>query len=241
MVSLVDGQFPFDETIDISSLSEPGNSVGVRFTVGTGIGSPFYTNGYTQVRHFFQDDLTVVFNDGPQPSEGEVTHGLLNNIIAFLRNIVNGIGNIGTAIVELPGKIVSALIDGLKSLFIPSEEDLTGIKDQYAQLLEERLGFVWQAGEMVVSFGQSVLSAFESTTDFQFEFPGVSFELPELGTVTLIEAQDVSVDNAFMDVMQPVLGTIVSFICVLAFINTAERMVIAVISGVSYFHFLKGD
>lgn len=183
----------------------------------------------------------VVSTVSPGPGMDEETKGLLGTIIAWLTSIRDTIGSVFTAIIELPGRIATVLIEGIKSLFIPDEEDLTGLKDQYAQLLEERLGFVWQAGEMVISFGQSVLSAFETATDFQFEFPGVSFELPELGQVTLIEPQVVSVDNAFMDVMQPVLGTIVSFICVLAFINTAERMVVAVVSGVSYFHFLKGD
>lgn len=234
------GVYTFEQTIDVSSFK--GTEIlQTGFQISADIGASMLKSGYSSWRWYFVDKVDFSYNDGPKPPAEDVTHGLLGSIIQFLQNIVNGIGNIGKAISELPGKIVTALIDGLKSLFIPSEEDLSGIKDQYTQLLEERLGFVWQAGEMVISFGQSVLSAFETATDFQFEFPGVSFELPELGQVTLIEPQTVNVNNAFMDVMQPVLGTIVSFICVLAFINTAERMVIAVVSGVSYFHFLKGD
>lgn len=191
---------------------------------------------YVGVRFMFTDGVQPTFTVSETPGGGfdEESKGLL-------RTIVDGVKAIVTGIIEMPGKIASAILDGLKGLFVPSAEEITAIKESYEDLLSERLGFIWQAGEMVISFGQSVLSAFETATDFQFEFPGVAFELPELGQVTLIEPQAVSVNNAFMDVMQPVLGTIVSFICVLAFINTAERMVVAVVSGISYFHFLKGD
>lgn len=255
-----DHSFSFSETtIDISSFgSTKVVNVGFRFYFQEQ-SRPFsvsfsrYESGRTMPWscYLFYNDASVQWSflkeipNGPSADQSaqqhEETKGLLNSIIGFLKSIVNGISSIGTAIIELPGKIATALIEGIKSLFIPSEEDLNGLKDKYETLLSERLGFVWQAGEMVIGFGQSVLSAFETATAFQFEFPGISFELPELGQVTLIEPQVVSVDNAFMDVMQPVLGTIVSFICVLAFINTAERMVVAVVSGVSYFHFLKGD
>lgn len=151
-----------------------------------------------------------------------------------------GFHNIAIAIVELPGKIVNAIIDGLKSLFVPSEEDLAAIQEQYKTLLSERLGFVWQAGELVIDFGSSVLSALEGATDYSFHFPGVHLSLPE-GEYDLIAAQDVSLDNPLTAVLRPVLGTIVSFLVVAAFVNTAERMVVAFVSGKSYFDFLKGD
>lgn len=231
--------FNFDTgDIDISSLE--GNSLEVKINFSqselwryTMSGSSTY---YVGVRFMFTDGVQPTFTVSETPGGGfdEESKGLL-------RTIVDGVKAIVTGIIEMPGKIASAILDGLKGLFVPSAEEITAIKESYEDLLSERLGFIWQAGEMVISFGQSVLSAFETATDFQFEFPGVSFELPELGQVTLIEPQTVSVNNAFMDVMQPVLGTIVSFICVLAFINTAERMVVAVVSGISYFHFLKGD
>ena len=143
------------------------------------------------------------------------------------------------AITSLPGKIVSALIDGLKSLFIPSDADITELKTKYETLLSERLGFVWQAGEWLVSFGQSVLSAMQSTDEYVFTFPGLHLTLPE-GEFTLIEEMPVSLDNAVMDVIRPVLGTVVSMVSVIAFINTAESMLVAIVSGASYFQFLKG-
>lgn len=247
--SLPDGS-TYDFSTGLLSLEVPIDSIVTDFYLSLSFSASTYYASNTSIISkdtgilFYKLDVSELNIKAVASQQGGVdaeTKGLLGTIISWLTSIRDGIVGVATSIAELPGKIVIALIDGLKGLFVPSEEDLAGIKDNYTQLLEERLGFVWQAGEMVISFGQSVLSAFENSSDFQFEFPGISFELPELGQVTLIEAQAVSVNNAFMDVMQPVLGTIVSFICVLSFINTCERMVVAWISGVSYFHFLKGE
>lgn len=42
-----------------------------------------------------------------------------------------------------------------------------------------------------------------------------------------------------MSTLRPVLGTIVAFVSVIAFVNMSFSMVAALISGVSYFDFLK--
>ena len=59
-------------------------------------------------------------------------------------------------------------------------------------------------------------------------------------TYVLAEPSQVSLQNAFFDVVRPVLGTIVAIVCVVAFINTARYMIAAVVSGATYFEFLKG-
>lgn len=215
-----------------SSVSFSNLYIGFVYSGSISVTDQNYYAVFAKISNYSGVSVVPVVTEPEDPNT--VTHGLLGTIIEWLKSLLN-------AILSLPENIATAVLDGLKSLFVPTAEEIAAIKENYYDLLSERLGFIWQAGEMVISFGQSVLSAFETATDFQFEFPGVSFELPELGQVTLIEPQAVSVNNAFMDVMQPILGTIVSFICVLAFINTAERMVVAVVSGVSYFHFLKGD
>lgn len=223
-------------------LSKLGNiySIGARLSIVQG---DTISNGSTikdAMGGFYVLDSLSVVADEKGDSGSEETNGLLNTILGWLKSIFDGINNIAIAIVELPGKIVNAIIDGLKSLFVPSEEDLAAIQEQYKTLLSERLGFVWQAGELVIDFGSSVLSALEGATDYSFHFPGVHLSLPE-GEYDLIAAQDVSLDNPLTAVLRPVLGTIVSFLVVAAFVNTAERMVVAFVSGKSYFDFLKGD
>lgn len=179
----------------------------------------------------------VIYSD---MDESSVNTGLLQGIIEWLSNILNSIKAIGTAIAELPGKIVSALIDGLKSLFVPDEEDFLELKTKYEGLLSERLGFVWQVGEWIVSFGEGILSAFQSGSEYVFQFPGIVIDLPD-GNFTFVPSQTVDLENAAMAVVRPVAGTIVSLVCVLAFMRTAEGMLVAVVSGASYFEWLKGE
>lgn len=166
-------------------------------------------------------------------TSSNVDTGLLSGILAFLQTIYN-------AIVSLPGNIASAIIEGLKGLFIPSEEDITGIKSQYESLFSQRLGFIYQAASWITDFAQTMLSALQSGNTYQFTFPGVSVPLPDGTNMVLLQEQQVSLENGLMDVLRPVLGTIVSFICVVSFINMAHDMVSALISGTSYFEFMRG-
>lgn len=167
--------------------------------------------------------------------------GLLRGIIEFLQSIVNGIGNIASAIAALPGKIVNLIIEGLKSLFVPSEEDFANLKDQYQDLLAERLGFIWQAGEWITSFGSELLSALSGGAEAEFKFPGVGFDMAG-AHYQLIEEQAVDFgSNGIVVVIRPFIGTIVSIVVVGACVNLFHDMVTALISGKSYFDFLKGD
>lgn len=120
------------------------------------------------------DDSGVTYDIVPPADSSAETVGLLGGIIEFLKSIVTGITNIGTAIIELPGKIVTALIDGLKSLFIPSESDITLIVEQYETLFSERLGFIYQAYSWIVSFAGDFLAALQSSDDYEFVFPAIS-------------------------------------------------------------------
>ena len=142
-----------------------------------------------------------------------------------------------TAIVELPGKIAIAFIDGLKSLFIPDEADLQELKEKYQTLLETKFGFVYQSFQMLGTLFDTVVGAWGDHSDYTFEFPGISFSMQE-ETFTLIERQTISLDNELMDVLRGFAGTLVSLICVLALVHSMETLFIAIVSGKNYFDFL---
>lgn len=215
----------FDIELDVESLGGI-TSLGFYFYY------PTYTTSFSQggttskvSLGYWLDASTLSF------STQDVSSGLLASILAWLSNILD-------AIVSLPGRIASAISNVLQSLFVPSQEDFTNLKMQYETLLEERLGFIWQAGEWVVTFGQSILTAVQGGNEYTFTFPGISF--PMNGTTyVLAEPAQVSLQNGFFEVVRPVLGTIVAIICVIAFVNTAEDMVAAVVSGATYFEYLK--
>ena len=164
-------------------------------------------------------------------STQDVSSGLLASILAWLSNILD-------AIVSLPGRVASAISNVLQSLFVPSQEDFSTLKANYATLLSERLGFIYQGFEWVVDFATTFLGSMQSAGSYSFTFPGVS--VPMNGqTYTIIPETAVSLENGVMAVLRPILGTIISFVSVIAFSNSAFDMVTALISGASYFEYLR--
>lgn len=103
-------------------------------------------------------------------------------------------------------------------------------------MLAEKLGFVWQAYDLLTTFVGDLQTNLESGEAYEFNFPGVSVPIGGEEYVFIAETP-VSLENELMDVLRPVLGTIVSIICVSAFVNMAHDYVLAIISGVSAYQF----
>lgn len=143
----------------------------------------------------------------------------------LLRSILDAIANIGQTI-----------LNGIKGLFVPDQEDITEIKDKYQTLLQERLGFVYEGYTMLSDGFTTLRDSMGDGEEYTFHFPGV--QLPYQGeTLTIIEEQDVDLDNGVFQVLRPVLGTIVSLIAVVGVVKVCFRVVSAIISGVSFFQF----
>ena len=87
-----------------------------------------------------------------------VNTGLLKSIIEWLRNILS-------AIKSLPQQIANFVIDGLKTLFIPTADDLAGVFETATGKLEERLGFVYQITTWLFDLFDVLISASTNTQD----------------------------------------------------------------------------
>ena len=87
----------------------------------------------------------------------------------FLENIFKSLG-------ELPGKIWQYISDGLKSLFVPDEQEMVAYKDKWDELLAERFGAVYQAASLIVDSWSDVQ---ESTQTHTIDMPEVTIPLPE--------------------------------------------------------------
>lgn len=229
--------------------------IGLRFIisdiVNTNLGTTSDLNYYGGYGHWSLNlgKLTGIFD--ATKTEGEITNGLLSGLIEIVTGIYNSvislpshfeqvisnIGNILTSITELPGKLWTLISDGLQALFIPTEEQMQDVSDKYDGLLEGKLGFVYQLFSFVVDTFGKLQSALAAPDNYSFHFPGVSF--PMSGEMMVIIAeQDVSFDNAVMDVLRPVLGTIITMVSVLAVVSLGFEMVVAILSGKSYSQFI---
>lgn len=177
-----------------------------------------------------------------QESLGDVQEGIgaVKDSVDGVKDSVDGVQEAVTDVKEevasLPQKIATAILDGIKSLFIPSEEDLTQIKTEYEDMLAEKLGFIWQAFDLLTTFVGDLQSSLEDGHAYEFVFPGVKFPM-QGEELVLIPETPVSLENGLMDVLRPVLGTIVSAIAVIAFVNMAHDYVLAIVSGISAYEF----
>lgn len=189
----------------------------------------------SQVRYLMLGSKTTLRWDGANVESeqvGEILDGV-NQTNGLLSNVISTLGSVINAITDLPGKI----IEGIKGLFVPTQQDLEEINAKWNTLLEKKLGFVWQAGTEVVNLASGIKSALEGGETYAFVFPGISFPYDGEELVILSETP-VDMNNAVMDVLRPVLCTITTIVCVTAFVNMSESMLMAIVSGASYFQFL---
>lgn len=77
------------------------------------------------------------------------TEGLLSGILAFVKSIKEKVDGTFDLIKELPSKLWQVMENGLKGLFIPSEQFMIDNSDRWQTLLDDRLGAVSQVGDIV--------------------------------------------------------------------------------------------
>lgn len=119
---------------------------------------------------YFQDGILGGF-EGIEDEMSQVNDKLDDVIGSDEEGSESGIKGILQKIKDLP----NTLIEGIKNLFIPSDEDIEDFKDKFDALLTDKLGVLWQAPNLIVDFIQ-ILAAFEPLrsddfNDYYIEFP----------------------------------------------------------------------
>ena len=137
-------------------------------------------------------------------------------------------------------KIWGAFKDSVSGLFVPSADDLTGIKDGFDQLAQDKLGGAYQTVDMVSGGVQSVTDKFKNPGSSPgVEFPGISVPLGgDVGTVTLAASQTVTIPEQMTEVLYPVAGIIIPIVCTIWTVRLGLDIVNCFMSGMSYGEFL---
>lgn len=240
--SLGNGQFRFSGTLNLSEL---GNivSIGVwaNFTDSiTQIGATSFNVGFYGDNNLVLTP-TAVSTVTPDPNAS------IGDVLVDTQKIEDGINTEiqkQNTIIQQLMSLPQTIGDAISSAFIPDAQLLDDYRDLYGNLLEDRLGFVWQAGTVVLDFVgdmQELLAGIDE--DYDLIFPGVQFTM-QGQTYELVPRYQVDMENDLMDVLRPTLGTIVGFVCTIAFINTCRDMVISLASGASYMEYIhrrEGD
>lgn len=134
-----------------------------------------------------------------------------------------------TGIIELPSKLVNLLVNALKSLFVPTDDQLYEIVNESKELTEN-FGFVGEAVNFFLTIFTSLLGLVNANG---------CIELPEfsIGATSLFEAhtfwqaQNVCLgDNAILSANISTIRTITSIALVSLFINFASRKFFSILS-----------
>ncbi len=141
----------------------------------------------------------------------ESTNSLLDNIIGWLSDIKD-------SIVNLPALIWEKISEGLKALFIPSEEDMTAIKTDWENLFRDRFGALYEAGELISLFADEFVYLGEQTT---IEIPVVNLKLA--GANFAFGGWTVDLIPPKFGFLFDILKNVISIVCTLTFVNTLRN------------------
>lgn len=142
--------------------------------------------------------------------------GLLSGILGILQTIwdtiTSGFGNVVDAVLSIPQTIINLFTSAMQSLFVPTDEDLEGIFDDFDTLLEDKLGAIYQVGASLSDVWDA-LNTTTATTSLTFpavSIPGTGFTLP---------AQTVPIWPAGFTALQSFVRTGTSMVIILLWIK----------------------
>lgn len=113
--------------------------------------SNFVSPGSNYTNYYFPYMFKANFSGSITFDQNSVISGLISSIIQWLKQILN-------AILSLPQKIADLVIDGLKTLFIPSSENIMSTFDGLKTMAESKLGFLYTMFSMVYDLLNSIVS-----------------------------------------------------------------------------------
>lgn len=201
--------------------------------------------------HWIENNVTYNFSE-PNYVEGiydEVTvntgilqeiNGTLSDIKTSTSVIQQDVSEIKDGLQDSNSSIWGAFKDSLFGLFVPSADDLTGVKNGFDRLAVDKLGGAYQAFEVVSGGVDTVANKFNNPSSIPgVEFPGISVPLGgDVGTVTLAASQTVTIPEKITGVLYPVSGVIIPIVCTIWTMRLGFDMVNCFFSGMSYAEFL---
>ena len=223
-VSCVVERVPFDSYEIYVETRYPMNAY------GGGLISNYTYQSYTFKRYggFNSSNISIV------EKEYDEKVGLLQTII----NYVNGVWE---SVRELPNKfwnlikqgfqwivdgltnLGNMLLDGIKNLFVPSQEDITAMQTKWTTLLEDRFGALYQTIDIIDNYA----NAFTNSEKNTITFPEVSIPLGEANFEFGGYEVKVVPDgfNIIFDTLKVIVSILATFLFVNAMKNRLEKLV----------------
>lgn len=152
--------------------------------------------------------------------------GLLASIIEWLEAIrdwivtlAGKVTSILNSIEELPSMIWSFISEGLKNLFIPTDEGLTNIQARFDDLLQTKFGALYEVALLTMGVWEEIQLSDETNT---IDLPETVIELPEDNSFTFGGFPVTIVPEGF-EFMVDILKAVVGIVCSVMFINSLRK------------------
>ena len=213
------------------------------------------TNTISQCLDILCTGLTV----NNQPSQLDRIEVNIGNIEAdigdikiSIENIEEGVVNIEDTVTDMKEQLEDSsspiwsaagekIADTVTGLFVPPQEELVAKKQELEQKLDDKLGSAGDLVDVGEEFVSGVMGGFgrdDIGNGYQFQFSGITFPMNGEEYV-IIPAQTVKLNNRAFVIFQDALGFAVTAICFFSIIHICEDALYCLISGVSYWGFIR--
>lgn len=215
----------YGDVFDLMATAEPSGLRNCVLTVSNGSSTVTNTNVNTSQTGFFNSILRWLAD-------------IRDGITSVVNNIKSGFSNVVNAITSLPQKIA----DAIKSLFVPSDAQLEELRTSFNNLLETKLGFVYQAGSLVDGVFDAIFDAVDNPNyDASFTIPAFPAFQAGGADVQLWDTEltvDFS-DNQFVTTAQNIAYPFVIALMVWAFVHSMEDAFLAFVGGKSLIDWIR--
>lgn len=148
-----------------------------------------------------------------------------DNVVNAVTNVMNAVTNIGDLIKNAIVNLGTFLIDGIKGLFVPSEEDITEMQERWTSLLSDRFGALYQTVELIDNYA----NAFTSQEKNTITMPSVTIPLADSEFV--FGGWEVQVVPDGFGVVFDTLKLIISIVCTIWFVNGLKNRFERLVGG----------
>lgn len=173
--------------------------------------SSFVSPGSNYTNYYFPYMFKANFSGSITFDQNSMISGLISSIIQWLKQILN-------AILSLPQKIADLVIEGLKTLFVPSADDLQPKFDVFKMSAYSKLGFVYQVATDFIDLLQELFNATVSpTTTLTIPQIALPWDKVDGGQMVLLQETTFNVFPENLEGLRTLCKTITSMVLVLAF------------------------
>lgn len=176
----------------------------------------------------------------------------VTSIDSTVKNIDNGVAKIDGTLTDMSEQLqtpdssiwqsgATVIKDSVKELFVPPQDELEALETELQLVLADRVQPLIEAGQFSTELVSTLVGVFNGAGSHYraVHFPGIS--IPMNGNVyEIIPAQDVNINSEFILGLQSVLGVIVGIICFFSIVHVFEDAFFCIISGVSFWGFIRG-